>query len=91
MKRDIPLAEALRPQTLEKFFGQEQLRARIDALQKADRLPSMLFFRAAWLRQIHSCHVAGGKIRQKIPAAFRSRSRACPIEAFPGRSRGACS
>ena len=44
MKRDIPLAEALRPQTLGKFFGQEQLRARIDALQKADRLPSMLFF-----------------------------------------------
>lgn len=44
MSRETPLAEELRPTSLDMFFGQEQLGARIDALKKANRLPSMLFF-----------------------------------------------
>lgn len=39
-----PLAEDMRPQCLDEFFGQEELRPRLEALLKAERLPSLLFF-----------------------------------------------
>lgn len=37
-----PLAEALRPQSLADFIGQPQLKKRLEALEKAPRLPSVL-------------------------------------------------
>ena len=42
MKR--PLAERIRPVTLDEFIGQTHLRRRFDALFAAKRLPSLLFF-----------------------------------------------
>lgn len=39
-----PLADRIRPETLDEFVGQEHLRARITALSSAPRLPSLLLF-----------------------------------------------
>ncbi len=39
-----PLPERLRPKELDLFVGQEHLRAKLDNLLRAERLPSLLFF-----------------------------------------------
>jgi len=39
-----PLADRIRPRTLDEFVGQPHLRKRIDAFMKAKRLPSLLLF-----------------------------------------------
>ncbi len=39
-----PLAERLRPEHMELFVGQGHLKERLQALMKAERLPSLLFF-----------------------------------------------
>ncbi|MDR2050799.1 MAG: replication-associated recombination protein A [Deltaproteobacteria bacterium] len=39
-----PLPERLRPETLEDFVGQEHLRAKLQNLLRAERLPSLLLF-----------------------------------------------
>jgi putative ATPase len=39
-----PLADRIRPQSLDAFVGQPHLRKRIDAFMKAKRLPSLLLF-----------------------------------------------
>lgn len=39
-----PLPERLRPESLESFVGQDHIRAKIDNLLRAKRLPSLLFF-----------------------------------------------
>ncbi|WP_045214863.1 replication-associated recombination protein A [Desulfonatronovibrio magnus] len=39
-----PLAEQLRPQTMEDFVGQDHLKTRIRAMISSQRLPSILFF-----------------------------------------------
>ncbi len=39
-----PLPERLRPQELDLFVGQEHLRAKLENLLRAERLPSLLFF-----------------------------------------------
>lgn len=41
---EIPLADRIRPETLEEFFGQEQLGPRIQGFFRPGRLPSLLFF-----------------------------------------------
>lgn len=40
----VPLAEALRPESIEDFLGQEDLRARLQAFLKAGRMPSLLLY-----------------------------------------------
>ncbi len=44
MSIKAPLPERLRPATLEGFVGQEHLRAKLENLLRAKRLPSLLFF-----------------------------------------------
>lgn len=44
MSQEMPLAERLRPETLETFVGQQHLKKRIQAILEAPRLPSMLLF-----------------------------------------------
>ena len=44
MSIKAPLPERLRPDTLEFFVGQEHLRAKLENLLRANRLPSLLFF-----------------------------------------------
>jgi putative ATPase len=44
MNASAPLPERLRPRTPEFFFGQEHLRAGLENLLRAERLPSLLFF-----------------------------------------------
>ena len=44
MEAKQPLADKIRPSTFEEFSGQEHLQARITALTKANRLPSLLLF-----------------------------------------------
>lgn len=39
-----PLAESLRPQSLDEFVGQSHIKQRIRAMMTSDRLPSLLFF-----------------------------------------------
>ncbi|WP_462325809.1 replication-associated recombination protein A [Desulfoplanes sp.] len=39
-----PLAESLRPRSLDDFVGQSHIKQRIRAMMTADRLPSLLFF-----------------------------------------------
>jgi len=39
-----PLADRVRPRTIEDFIGQAHLREKIDAVMNADRLPSMLLY-----------------------------------------------
>ena len=39
-----PLAERLRPKVLNDFIGQEHLRGKLENLERAERLPSLLFF-----------------------------------------------
>ncbi|PIE69426.1 MAG: recombinase RarA [Deltaproteobacteria bacterium] len=39
-----PLAESLRPQSLDDFVGQSHIKQRIQAIMAAERLPSLLFF-----------------------------------------------
>lgn len=44
MPKSAPLAERLRPESLDFFLGQEHLGPRITSLLSADHLPSILFF-----------------------------------------------
>lgn len=44
MSIKAPLPERLRPDTLDFFVGQEHLRAKLENLLRANRLPSLLFF-----------------------------------------------
>lgn len=44
MSAGQPLADALRPQSMADFIGQEHLRQRLEAMLKGKRLPSLLFF-----------------------------------------------
>lgn len=44
MTSSLPLAEELRPQTLEAFIGQEHLKKRLETIAKAPRLPSLLLY-----------------------------------------------
>jgi putative ATPase len=44
MNAPPPLPERLRPDSLENFAGQEHLRAKLENLLRAQRLPSLLFF-----------------------------------------------
>lgn len=39
-----PLADRIRPQTMDEFVGQSQLRERVEAFLRSNRLPSLLFF-----------------------------------------------
>ncbi|SKA78724.1 putative ATPase [Paucidesulfovibrio gracilis DSM 16080] len=39
-----PLADRIRPKNMTEFIGQPQLRERVDAFLRANRLPSLLFF-----------------------------------------------